>query len=279
MTSRQAVDLVGRVLPRRTKLGHAGTLDPLASGVLVLCAGAATRLIQYVQQMPKLYVATFLLGRHSASEDVDTEVIELDNPPIPTREQLVAAASQFVGQIHQRPPAYSALKVAGRRAYDLARAGKTVELAPRPVTVHRLEISDYTYPEARMEVHCGSGTYVRSLGRDLAESLGTAAVMSGLQRTAVGAFAIDRSVAPSKLTTANLVDHLLPPRTAVEHLPGIELSPEQLVEVGHGRMITMDVSRPPAAEYAAVNRQGQLIAILAPGRKGWLRPVRNLPPA
>ena len=199
MTSRQAVDRAGRLLGTR-RVGHAGTLDPLASGVLVVAAGAATRLIQYVQQMPKSYLGTFLLGRHSPTEDMEGEVTELQNPPLPTLEQVSAAAQTLVGRIEQRPPVYSALKIEGRRAYDLARKGRPVELQPREVMIYRLEIVAYQYPQLVLRVECGSGTYIRSLGRDLAESLGTAAVMSALLRTAVGDFRIEEAADPRQLT-------------------------------------------------------------------------------
>jgi tRNA pseudouridine55 synthase len=197
ITSRGAIDLVCR-LAGKTKVGHAGTLDPLASGVLVVGVGAATRLIEYVQRMPKHYTATFLLGRQSETEDIESLVVELDDPPIPTREEIVAATGRFCGRIQQRPPAYSAVKVAGRRAYALARAGREVELDARPITVHRLEVRAYAYPTLTLEVRCGGGTYVRSLGRDLAASLGTAAVMSELVRTAIGGFRIEQSVDPAR---------------------------------------------------------------------------------
>ena len=123
MTSRDAVDCVQRLV-RPLKAGHAGTLDPLASGVLVVCVGAATRLIEYVQRMTKQYTGAFLLGRRSPTEDIEGAVTELDSPPIPTLDQLTAAAAALTGTIQQRPPAFSAIKVAGRRAYDLARQGQ-----------------------------------------------------------------------------------------------------------------------------------------------------------
>ena len=139
MTSRQAVDRVQRLAGTR-RVGHAGTLDPLATGVLVVAIGAATRLIEYVQRMPKGYVGTFLLGRQCPTEDMEGEVTELENPPRPTLEEVTAAVRAFVGPIMQRPPAYSAIKVQGRRAYDLARKGRPVELKPREVMIHRLEV-------------------------------------------------------------------------------------------------------------------------------------------
>ena len=138
ITSRDAVDLVQR-LARPAKVGHAGTLDPLATGVLVICVGSATRLIEYVQRMPKRYVGTFLLGRSSATEDVDGPITLLADPPIPATDQVEAAAEKFVGSLLQRPPVFSALKLAGRRAYDLARRGEAVELKPRPIEVYRAQ--------------------------------------------------------------------------------------------------------------------------------------------
>src|SRR3569623_809810 len=132
ITSRQAVDVVKRLV-RPAKTGHAGTLDPLASGVLIVCVGAATRLIEYVQRMPKRYTGTFLLGRSSPTEDIEGEVSELAGAPQPSLGEIIAAAGRLTGEIMQRPPAYSALKVAGRRAYDLARAGHEVDLQPRPI--------------------------------------------------------------------------------------------------------------------------------------------------
>jgi tRNA pseudouridine55 synthase len=275
MTSRDAVDVVQRLLPRRTKIGHAGTLDPLASGVLVLCVGAATRLIGHVQRMPKRYTGAFLLGRRSPTEDVEGDVTELEDPPVPTPEAFAAAARALVGVIQQRPPAYSALKVQGRRAYDVARRGGDVDLKPRPVTVYRLDVRRYEYPEVTLDVECGAGTYIRSLGRDLAESLGTAAVMSGLVRTAIGEFSIDRAVGPEQLDRATLAEHLLPAILAVPTLPRVVLSAEEMTEIGHGRNIRPRPELPEAPEYAALDPAGRLTAILVPRSTG-LGPLHNL---
>lgn len=289
MTSRDAVNRVQRLLPRKTKVGHAGTLDPLASGVLVTCVGWATRLADYVQRMPKSYSGTFLLGRHSPTEDTDGEVEELTDPPVPTSREIATAAGSFIGRIEQRPPDFSALKVKGRRAYDLARAGKNVELATRPVEVHRLEVVAYDYPELTLDIECGSGTYIRSLGRDLARSLGTEAVMSALTRTAIGEFTLPEAVDPGTLDEASLAEHLLPPLRAVAGLPRIKLSDDELIEIGHGRTITGDCPNfcvakmglspleSSSAEIAAVDAHGRLVAILAPRGKNRVGAVRNFP--
>ena len=277
ITSREAVNCVQRCA-RRAKFGHAGTLDPLASGVLVVCTGAATRLIEYVQRMPKHYTGKFLLGRRSPTDDVQAVVTELDDPPQPSRDQIESAARTLNGTILQRPPAFSALKVRGRRAYDLARRGEQVELEPRPVTVYRLEIVTYDYPQLQLEIECGSGTYVRCLGRDLAESLGTAAVMSDLVRTAIGSFRIDEAIDPKYLTKDNWQDHLLSPLVAVEGLAQITLTADEVTNVRAGRTIPKPPTIADSKEFAALDPSGNLAAILVPRGPGLLGPTRNLPP-
>lgn len=282
ITSRQAVDVVKRLV-RPAKTGHAGTLDPLASGVLVVCVGAATRLIEYVQRAPKSYVATFLLGRSSPTEDVEGEVTELVSPPQPSLDEIAAAAEKLTGEILQRPPAYSALKVAGRRAYDLARAGREVELRPRPITIHRLAVVRYEYPKLVLEIECGSGTYVRSLGRDLAESLGTSAVMSALVRTAIGDFRLEEACRPDELTGENLSGWLLPEARAVATLPRIDLGADEVARIVHGLAIappsSLAIEHPAGAELAAFGPGGKLIGIVAKRPDGTLRAIRNLPTA
>lgn len=274
ISSRAAVDVVKRLL-RPAKTGHAGTLDPLASGVLVVCVGAATRLIEYVQDMRKCYSGTFLLGRESDTEDIEGEVRMLAEAKEPGQIDLENAAAHLVGEIQQRPPAYSALKVQGRRAYDLARAGKQVDLAPRPVTVYRLEITRYVYPELTLEVECGSGTYIRSLGRDLAERVGTSAVMSALTRTAIGPFRLADAWTPEQLTLDGLASWLQPPLAAVPYLERLTLSAAELERVRNGLRMSHSALR-LAGEVAALDENGDLRAILAAEPDGTLRPLRNL---
>ncbi len=285
MTSRQAVDVVAR-LARPARAGHAGTLDPLATGVLVVAVGAATRWIEYVQRMPKRYVGTFLLGRQSPTEDIEGDVTELPSAGVPALEQIVAAAGRFVGQIDQRPPAFSALKVAGRRAYDLARRGQQPQLAARPIEIHRIKVEKYEYPELVLDVACGSGTYIRSLGRDLAESLGTAAVMSGLVRTAIGGFRIEDAVDPRRLNADNWPPWLQPTLRAVECLPRVQLSPDEATRIRNGLTIPMREGEQllaashepsPLREFVALDPAGQFVGILGPGRHGELRVLRNMP--
>jgi tRNA pseudouridine55 synthase len=273
MTSRDVVNCVQRLL-RGVKIGHAGTLDPLATGVLVIALGPATRLVEYVQRMPKTYVGTFLLGRSSDTEDIEGNVVEVDHPPQPTRQDIEAALPAFVGTIQQRPPAFSALKIQGQRAYDLARRGEQVELQTRPIDIHHVKVRRYEYPALEVEVCCGSGTYIRSLGRDVALSLGTAAVMSALVRTAIGAFRISEAMELDQLTSEAIESHLLPPRRAVAQLPSAQLTEEETRRVANGLPVG-NRWKLDAGEIAALDDRDRLIAILVPRGQGDLGPVRN----
>ena len=279
-TSRDVVDRVDR-LCRPSKAGHAGTLDPIATGVLVICVGQATRLIEYVQRMRKNYRATFLLGRASDTDDTEGNISEFANAPQPTRREIDSALQRFVGAISQRPPAHSAIKVQGQRAYKLARKGVAVQLRPRIVEIHSLHVMHYDYPTLEVHVECGSGTYVRALGRDLAAELGTTAVMSALERTAVGIFRVEDAVILDHLDIETIAQYVQPPLIAVADVPKVALDESQLTELRHGRPIaipTCDVSTSPATtspEWAALTPSGQLAAILREKRSGQLWPHRN----
>ena len=272
LTSRDVVNRVQR-LARPHKAGHAGTLDPLASGVLVVAVGPATRLIEYVQRLPKTYQATFLLGRSSDTEDIEGRVVELPEARVPNEAQLRAVLPQFVGTIQQRPPAYSALKVEGQRAYDLARRGQAVELASRPVEIYSLDVLRYAYPELELLVRCGSGTYVRSLGRDLALSLGTAAIMSALRRLAIGPFCADAAIPADSLSPDRVRRHLQSPLCALTGLPQIAISEAEASRLIRGQAIG-NRWQVAAAEIVAVGSTGQLVAILSPDAAGLLRPAK-----
>jgi len=288
VTSRRVVDQVVRLV-KPAKVGHAGTLDPLASGVLIVGIGPATRLVEYVQTMRKQYRATFLLGRSSTTEDVEGEITLHDDAPRPTLAALEQAGAKLVGENLQRPPAFSALKVSGRRAYALARAGQDVDLAPRPIQVHRLEITRYEYPELCLEVDCGSGTYVRSLGRDLAELAGTTAIMSALVRTAIGPFTLDRAVQPTELSGQTIEQHLLPAVLAVRGLmPEGRVSTEEAARLANGLPIQLVTPADQAAaaigqcvsadsdSVAALDAGGQLVAILSRRDDGQYTPSKFL---
>lgn len=272
-TSRDVVNQI-QELVRPNKVGHAGTLDPLATGVLVVAVGPATRLVDYVQRFPKEYLGTFLLGRSSPSWDVDMPVSELSSAPIPSREVLDQAVARFRGTIEQKPPVFSAVKVAGRRAHERARRGEALTLEPREVTIHELEVVRYEYPLLELRIVCSSGTYVRSLGHDLAVALGTDAVMSALRRLAVGPFRVEDAVPPMGLAPDMIRQYLLSPRMALGPMPQVTLTAEERRRVFQGQTIP-DRWRVQAAEVAALDEQGQLAAILVPAGGGLWRPEKT----
>lgn len=281
-SSRATLARVERLL-RPVKVGHAGTLDPLAEGVLVACLGPATRLIEHVQRMPKEYRATFLVGRRSPSDDVDSEVELLVDPPTPTRAEIESLLPRFTGVIEQRPPAFSAVKIDGQRAYKLARRGREVETSLRKVEVYEILLERYDYPEVELSIRCSSGTYVRSIGRDLAERLGTAAVMSALVRTAVGPFCVAEAMNPRAPDLERLQAHLQSPLAAVPEMPRLELTELQVFEVQRGGLIKVDdlpeelrgVATAVDGLIAGVDAGGELIALLKEARPGWLKPSPN----
>ena len=209
VTSREVVDRVARPL-RGVKVGHAGTLDPLASGVLVVCVGAATRLIEFVQRMPKTYRTVVRLGATSDTLDADGHVVAVASPRVPKESEVLAALAGQVGTIEQRPPAFSALKVAGRRAYDLARAGLEVELAPRPVTIDRIDLLGYAWPRLELKIACGGGTFIRSIARDVGEALGCGGLVEVLVRTRIGPFTQAEAIDPMSLTAESIPGLLRP---------------------------------------------------------------------
>jgi tRNA pseudouridine55 synthase len=273
VTSRDVVNRVQRLV-KPHKVGHCGTLDPLATGVLVIALGPATRLVEYVQRMTKTYRGTFLLGKRSDTEDIEGQVAELSAPPIPSREQLETAIPQFLGTIQQTPPAFSALKVAGQRSYDLARRGQPAELAPRPVEIHALEILRYSYPELELQIRCGSGTYIRSLGRDLARAVGTEAVMSALRREAIGPFDVANGFGCDRLTMESIRQHLLPPIMALGDMPRIVVSEQELQRLSLGQSVAPS-EKVAAHELVAVNAVGELLAVLQPDSRGTWKPAKN----
>ena len=275
LTSRDVVNRVQRIV-KPHKAGHAGTLDPLATGVLVVCIGQATRLIEYVQRMPKRYLGTFLLGRQSETEDVEGDVIELINPPRPAGEDIQAVLPQFTGNIMQVPPAFSALKVKGQRSYELARKGEVLKHAARPVAIHSIEIVRYEYPELVLDIRCGSGMYVRSLGRDIAFSMGTAAVMSALVRQEIGHFHLDAALDCAAISAETIERHLQPAIDAVAELPRIQLSDQDVHALAMGRQIANRFGV-VGEEIAAIDGHDQLAALLKVTAEETLQTVRFFP--
>lgn len=284
MTSRDVVNVVQRRI-RPIKVGHAGTLDPLAEGVLVLGVGPAVRLVPYVQQLPKHYRATFLLGQSSVSGDLEGEVLQHPEHPVPSLDQLQNAAAQLIGNIEQIPPAHSAIWVDGKRAYKRVRAGEQIEMPSRTVRVDSLVILNYDFPKLELDIVCGSGTYIRTLGIDLAKLAGSAAVMAYLQRTGVGDFRIEDAITIDQLREDPLESMLVPAEKGVPHLPRLVIDAEQSVRLGHGLCIDGEPIGKPAAtqivEAAAVDRDDHLRAIVRRKRGHWcpyrVFPDNNLP--
>lgn len=236
LTSRDVVDRVVRLV-RPAKVGHAGTLDPLATGVLVVCVGHATRLISLAQEGRKRYLGRFILGQRSDTDDVTGNVSAGGDWSRITPTDVVSLLPEFTGRILQVPPQFSAVHVNGQRAYDLARRGETVTLEARPVDVGSIELVKFEPPELELEIECGSGTYVRSLGRDLGERFGCGAVMKELRRTAVGPFDAATCVSPDNLTTESFSQYLQPALTIVAHLAQRCLSEEEVIAVRRGQSI------------------------------------------
>jgi len=284
-TSHDVVAAVRRRLPRRPKVGHAGTLDPFAEGVLVLCVGPATRLADYVQAAAKRYRATVRLGATSSTDDTEGEIAELriadrglrigdTGAPSPDTSAIRATLARFVGEIEQVPPAFSAVHVDGRRAYELARRGRDVRLAPRKVTVHSVELLAYDWPRLEIDVLCGGGTYVRALARDIGAALGVGGYCARLIRTAVGAFTIDKAIVPDDLDVER---DLLSPLTAVAHLPRWTADERQEHSLRNGNAIDLDTP-PRAGAVAMLDGRGRLLGIgrIEPGGRR-LYPRRVFP--
>jgi len=263
MTSRDVVNIVAR-LRRGMKVGHAGTLDPLASGVLVVCLGKATRLIEYVQRMPKTYRTTVRLGAVSNTLDADGEVTLVDGARPAAESEVRAALLPLIGEVLQRPPEVSALKVNGKRAYDLARSGQAVTLAPRPVRIDRIDLLRYEWPRLDLEIECGSGTYVRSIARDVGEALGCGGLVEVLIRTRIGQFRLEEAIDPSAVTAETLPQQLRPALEAVSGLPSTSVDSGQLGDLVQGRALSLAAFpdlRDRAGEVAVVGPDGELAAI------------------
>jgi tRNA pseudouridine55 synthase len=232
-TSHDVVALVRRLAATR-RVGHGGTLDPFASGVLPVFLGHATRVVEYHLGDRKAYRATVCFGASSTTDDLEGELSPASDPA-PTRTGVETAMTGLLGKISQRPPAYSAVKVAGRRAYAMARAGETVVLAPRDVTIHHLALetwddADPNRPIAVIDVRCSAGTYVRALARDLGEAVGSAAYLGALTRTASGPFELGQATplddirAAAAESPAGLMPYLLPIDAGLEALPVVSLT-------------------------------------------------------
>ncbi|MEM9410191.1 MAG: tRNA pseudouridine(55) synthase TruB [Planctomycetota bacterium] len=276
ITSRAAVDHVKKLV-RPAKVGHTGTLDPMATGVLVICIGPATRLASQVQDSDKLYTATFKLGCFSETDDLDSNVQMADNAIAVEKHELASVIPDFIGEIEQVPPAFSAIKVDGKRAYKMARAGEKVTLKPRPIVIKDIQLVDFKYPEFTLRVECGAGTYIRSLGRDLAIKLGTRAVMTKLVRDRVGTFLLKDALSIDNLIKEKIETSMVDPIELLPDLQHVVMHDQEIGKLNNGCFFSADEVGINEAllEFVAVNSKGQLLACMERRADGLYKPKLN----
>jgi tRNA pseudouridine55 synthase len=266
ITSHDAVAIVRRVQNTR-KVGHAGTLDPMATGLLVMGIGRATRLLRFLGDLPKIYEGTMRLGIETTTLDADGEVTRESDVGV-TEAEARAAMEGLIGDSMQAPPAYSAVKVAGTKLYDAARRGETLEAAPRQIHVAAFDLLGFDGLDLGFRVVCGGGTYVRVLAADVGASLGCGAHLTTLRRTAIGPFDVAEASPPDTAIRP------LPIERALDHLPRVVLGPDEAVAAGHGRILGPAGIAGPYGVFAPDDR---LIGVWEDeGTKG--RPLVVLPP-
>lgn len=269
LTSHDVVQIIRRGTGIR-RAGHTGTLDPRASGVLVVLIGPAVRLSEFVSAEDKRYQATIRMG--SSTDTYDSEGINTPEVPVNVeREAFTELLKKFIGQIEQKPPPFSAVKVQGQKAYDMARRGEEVDLAPRIINVHSLELLEWAPPEVVVDVHCSSGTYVRSLAHDIGEQLGVGAHLVGLRRTRSGRFTLRDAVSLRRLREAfeqgSWAQHLIPAAEALADWPAVELTEENLKKIRNG--IRIPAQPEDTGMARAVSNEGDLVAIVEVNNGEW----------
>lgn len=269
-TSHDVVARARRAL-RLRRIGHTGTLDPFASGLLLLCLGPSTRLAEYLTALPKRYEATLRLGVATDTDDAEGEVVRTsDGWPDLETEAIHAAFLRQTGDIEQVPPQYSAKRVDGERMYDVARRGGTVALAAVPVHVESIEVTRVELPEVDFRVACSSGTYIRAIARDVGLELGVGAHLTSLRRTSIGRFEVESALPLEALDDSAAGRVLIPPADAVGHLRRVDLTASEVEAIRTGRAISRDTG-PEAGPVAIVSPDGALAAIGEAG-DGEVRP-------
>jgi tRNA pseudouridine55 synthase len=262
-TSFSVVNRLRRLTGAR-RVGHAGTLDPLATGVLPILFESATRLAEFALRLQKTYVADIHLGFTSATDDAEAELEPVADPGALTATDIESALALFTGHILQQPPAYSAVKVEGKRAYQLARAGEATVPAAREVDVYAARLLDFQpgpNAVARVEVTCGSGTYLRSIARDLGRGLGVGGYLGRLVRVAYGPLSIEQAVNPDELTNAESVRaNLLPAEVILPEMERVRLNVEQEAQVRQGRAVRV-LPEPGPGQVRAHDAEGRLVAL------------------
>lgn len=261
-TSHDAVARIRKVSGLR-RVGHAGTLDPFASGLLLLLVGSATRLSEYLLGLEKEYEATARLGVETSTHDPEGEILGVSHGWASlTEEAIREAVATFRGTQLQEPPRYSAKKVGGEAAHRRVRRGEDVVLKPVEVTIHEIGLVSYRPPELRFRVRCSSGTYVRALARDLGRVLGVGAHLTGLRRTGIGGFSLEEAAPLAAiLDEAEVRRRLISPAAALGHLPAIEISAAEAVRIRHGQALPTDRREPPGEVPVRILLEGELIAV------------------
>lgn len=275
-TSHDVVARARRALGLR-RIGHTGTLDPFASGLLLLCLGPSTRLAEYLTALPKQYRATMRLGVATDTDDLTgTPITTSDEWQDLSPEAVEAALAAQVGTILQQPPAYSAKRVRGERMYEAARRGESVERKPAPVTIHAIHIVRVTLPEVEFDVECGSGTYIRAIARDAGERLGVSGHLTALRRTAIGPISVERAIQLDDLADRDRAAQvLLTPASALAHLSTVTLTDEEVQAVLHGRAVPAAVDLPDEEPLVLLSPERELVAV-GSRRGGTIRPRKVL---
>jgi len=274
ITSAHAVAKVKRLL-KPMKIGHAGTLDPLASGVLPLALGEATKTMPYVIEHDKKYLFTATWGQARDTDDMEGQITATSELR-PSREAIEALLPHFTGTILQAPPSYSAIKIDGKRAYDLARSGQNPEMKPREVTVYKIEIVDYNQDATVFSCHCGKGTYIRSIARDMGQALGCFGTISALRRTQVGKFGLEHAISLELL--ADMVHKsdrcfVQPVEFALDDIPARNIDSDQALLLKRGHTIPLPSTMEEPGAKILARHDGKVVAICEAG-PGTMKPVR-----
>ena len=274
-TSHDLVASLRRLLGIR-RIGHSGTLDPMASGLMVMCVGNFTRLNPWLTQADKTYEATVRLGATSNTDDDEGIISPLDESVEPNLERIECVLSKFTGKIEQIPPSFSAIKIGGVRSHKLAREGKKADLSPRDVHIMHLTIQKYAFPFLEIRVHCSKGTYIRALARDIGRELGCGGYLTTLRRTGIGSMAIENALTMQQVeehqVLGTLPEQFLSPRSALQGVEHIELSERSQIErFGHGNAVDLD-REAFVGDCAVYHPNGDLCG-MGKMESGWLKPT------
>lgn len=246
---------------KNVKMGHIGTLDPLAEGVLVVALGQATKLIEYMMDHTKSYIAEITLGKESTTYDAEGDLTSI-NDKQPSKEQVLAVINDFTGDLTQVPPVFSALKIKGKSAYKRVRAGEEITMKKRPITIYEHVLESYRYPIIRVSVKCGTGTYIRSLAHDMGARLGTGGYLSYLQRIAIDTFTIDRSCSLEQLKEQGIEPFLLPLIRGIGDMPSKTITAQEYEKLKNGAFVQGTLPKNVAICAAIFNND--LVGIMEP---------------